>query len=451
MPKRVALICEGFKSLEDSKDLKYLDNGVNKIITTLKKYGNWDTIEHHKLQDAGLLQNALKDIGEVEALLFYYIGHGKVDNTKFYIVGEENDSINLKNILEITEKWDSKVSVVLDACKSGQFINKWANEIPYEIFTSTDTKLAFEIDELEMSFFTYHFCRAIEENREFSKMTLENIYSKINDILIVKQKCFFNTTKTFGKTSNTISYNFAIDSVIQDLSDREVAEAPSKTDQIFLIFNEDNLSDISYRVTGYIQSENEFDSETIDFSFENIHDRKQQEEFIELLVDEFDDSITIHCILPHSLFLMNFKQWQYKGNCLVNRYHILLHNKENYESKLRKYKKMIASWTTLYAKIKERTIGDVLLPVDNGQNFDTRLKKMGIYFKAHIESHEKILDALDIAKIGLWQYQDGCIDEYTEWTDTQCLEVLECQSRNCDHMALVWDDMRLLQDLKEFA
>jgi len=446
---KIALICRGYKSLAGSDDLKYLDHGVDELCTILDSY--WNVQQPHILSDTGALKKEIDKIGEAfDEFLFYYIGHGKVENHEFYIVGEDNDRINLKDILLLTEKWNKKVTIVLDACHSGQFINQWENKINYEIMTSTDTSYAYEDPVYKMSFFTYHFCKTIRKNQNHVQYCLEDIYEDIHENLATRQKCSHHRVKEFGRTSNIISSNPEITKISDSLDEPNPRKTLTKTNQIFLIFNQDNLSEISYTVTGYIQCEDEFDSETIEFKFENIYDTKEQEAFIKLLVDEFDSDITIHFILPHTLFLVNFKLWEYRGTPLVNRYHILLHNKENYESKIRKYSNMISSWTTLYESIKTDKICNTLLSTDNDERFDTRLNKMGIYFQHEINCNEKIINALDIAKVGLWQYKDGCIVEFGKWIDKESLDRLEEESRNCNHMALVWDDMRLLKDLKEF-
>jgi len=225
---------------------------------------------------------------------------------------------------------------------------------------------------------------------------------------------------------------------------------PKKQDRIFTIFEQDDIEDSSYRVSIYIQDEDEFNSEQIDFNFENIYNTKEQERFISLLVDEFESDVTIHFIIPPELFLVNFKQWRYKNSELIKRYHILIHNKDRYDSKLRKYNQLIRKWREIYEKIKDRRIADALMTIERDQIFDTRLDKIGVCFKNRIDRVQTVIDSIEMARVGLWQYQDGELDTYQNWID--CGEVplraLENSSRECDYMALLWDDMSLLKDLK---
>jgi len=448
MSKKVALICRGYKSLAGSDDLNYLENGVNEVYSSLSSY--WEIKEPHVLTDSGDLKREIEGIGEVDEFLFYYIGHGKVESNRFYIVGENNDTINLKDILQLTEKWSTKVTIVLDACSSGEFINQWENKIPYEILTSTDRGYAYEEPTYEMSFFTYHFCRAINKNRLHFELTLENIFDEIHDILITKQRCFHHKIKSYGNQDSNVIASSSIASKIASTLPEPTSKEPSSINKIFLIFNQSNSSSSKYSVVGYIHFEDEFESDLIEFEFQNIYNKVEQQNFIQLLDDEVDSNATLHFIIPSELFLLNFKQWKYNGNTLVNRYHILLHNQDRFGSKFRKYRSMIKDWEVLFKSIKEKELKDALIVTeDNDVRFDTRLGKIGVCFKQALVKYEIINSTLDMAKVGLWQYKEGTVSEYHSWVDGNVsLEELNPKSRECDHMALLWDDMRLLEELK---
>ena len=54
-----------------------------------------------------------------------------------------------------------------------------------------------------------------------------------------------------------------------------------------------------------------------------------------------------------------------------------------------------------------------------------------------------------MTNMGLWQYSNGILPEYHTWIESGVnLNQLNNESRNCDHMALLWDDMSLLENLK---
>jgi len=79
MSKQIALICKGFKSLKGSNDLKYLDNSVNELTSVLGRY--WKVEEPYTVTDTGALKSKIESFTEdVDEFLFYYVGHGIVEN-----------------------------------------------------------------------------------------------------------------------------------------------------------------------------------------------------------------------------------------------------------------------------------------------------------------------------------------------------------------------------------
>lgn len=235
------------------------------------------------------------------------------------------------------------------------------------------------------------------------------------------------------------------------LPEPEKCETSSPINQIFLIFNEDDLSEVKYEVIGYIQTEDEFESETVEFTFEDINNTAEQEKFLEKLIKESElDNISIHFILPSSLLLMNFKQWKYKGNEFVKLHHILLHNKEMFSRKISKYKPMIEKWNSLFDTLKDTNITDALVLVNNDtERFDARMDKIGVCFEYLQSSYDVINETLIGAYMGLWQYPEGVLSDYQKWIQGDIyLNQLNYESRRCDNVALLWDDMSLLENLK---
>ncbi len=240
---------------------------------------------------------------------------------------------------------------------------------------------------------------------------------------------------------------------ILDTSSESISVKSTLLNQIFLIFNQDDNISSQYKVEGYIQFENEFENELIEFTFKNIYDAVEQESFIQKLVDEFESDITIHFIIPTELFLLNFKRWKYRNNELVKRYHILLHSKDRFGSKIRKYKDMIENWKILFDTRKNDNLTEALLVTeDNSTRFDTRLEKIGVCFKQPTLTHEVVDNTLDMAKLGLWQCNEGLAEDYYRWINGNlCLKELNIESRKCDYVSLLWDDMSLLIKLKDFT
>lgn len=273
-------------------------------------------------------------------------------------------------------------------------------------------------------------------------INISKLQSK-NDLIYRRIMNFISDTLN-EKSIEEEKYN----EILSDLE--EVEEKNYLVNRIFLIFEEDNISNIKYNVVGHIQADNEFDSESIEFAFQDIYSKEEQESFVEKLVDEFESDVTIHFIIPPKLFLLNFKQWKYRDNELVKRYHLLLHNKDRFDSKIRQYPNMINSWKSLFDKHKDNILDDALIITnDDNTKFDTRLEKIGVCLKQSISKYEIVDQTIDMAKIGIWQYSDGIMANYHAWIESDIyLKELNHKSRECDHMALLWDDMSLLEELK---
>lgn len=225
----------------------------------------------------------------------------------------------------------------------------------------------------------------------------------------------------------------------------------SLINQIFLVFNENNRSENKYEVTGYIQCDNEFENDLIEYAFENINNQDEQEKFLEILIKSAElDKVPIHFIIPSSLFLVNFKQWKYRGNELIKLYDIVLHNQEMFLINISRYKKKIDDWNELFEKLKDNHIATALSSVhSDNERFDTREEKIGVCFKYSPSNYEAIKNITSQVPIGLWQYPQGNKADYQEWTSSGVyLNQLRQSSRNCDHTALLWDDMSMLEKLK---
>ena len=230
-----------------------------------------------------------------------------------------------------------------------------------------------------------------------------------------------------------------------------IVKTPSVINQIFLIFNQSNSSNSQYSVMVYIHYEDEYDNKEFEFSFSNIYDKVEQSNFVNKLINEAElDDVSIHFILPPSLFLLNFKQWEYEGNRLVNLYHIILHNQEKFLRSSKRYKPMIEKWDELFEPLKNQNLSNALFPINSeADRFNTRERKIGVCFRQSLSDYNVIKNILIPSNMGLWQYKEGEISDYCRWVDGNIfLKDLNYKSRECDYMALLWDDMRLLEKVK---
>lgn len=245
---------------------------------------------------------------------------------------------------------------------------------------------------------------------------------------------------------NNSSYEKILDSF------ENVEEKEKSTNRIFLIFNADNISNTAYNVVGYIEDNDAYESNFLEFTFEDIYNERQQEEFLRLLDGKSQlVNIPVHFIIPPALFLVNFKLWKYNGTELIKIYHILFHNKDKFSLNLRAHSNMIYDWNTKFDTLKYENAFESLLAINNtNDTFDYRKNKIGACFVYQPETHENINKIVKYANIGIWNYSTGDMINYKQWLDEKIVLCnLNQESRNCDHVALLWDDMSLLKDLKE--
>ncbi|MGE4383249.1 MAG: esterase/lipase family protein [Arcobacter sp.] len=236
------------------------------------------------------------------------------------------------------------------------------------------------------------------------------------------------------------------------LNDLENTEKKKKLiNRIFLIFNADNISNTAYNVVGYIEDNDEYESDFLEFTFEDIHNESQQEEFLRLLHEKSQlVNIPVHFILPPELFLVNFKLWKYNGTELIKIYDILFHNKNKFSMNKRAYSHMIDDWNTKFDTLKHKSIFESLLAINNtNDTFDCRNDRLGAYFNYQPEIHTNINKIVKFTNIGIWNYSSGDIIDYKQWLTAVTLDNVNIESRKYDHVALLWDDMSLLKDLKE--
>lgn len=269
-----------------------------------------------------------------------------------------------------------------------------------------------------------------------------------------KDELVYKTIKKFIKQildNNEGHQNQKYLDILNGLSEPIEKEITADINQIFLIFNEDNISENKYEVTGYIQCDNVFESDSFDYTFENINNQDEQEKFLEILIKGAElVNVPIHFIVPPQLFMVNFKQWKYRGSELVKLYHIVLHNKEKFSRKIENYKPLTDEWNKLFEKLKDNHISNALSGIhSDNERFDTREEKIGICFKYTLSNYETIQNTIIAAHVGVWQYQHGSLSDYLTWIESGvCLNQLNQQSRQCDHTALLWDDMSILEKLK---
>jgi hypothetical protein len=450
---KVAFILSG---LPDG--LQCLDRNRQMVAETLNKYG-WITRVETTFHSQASLQTIINEYKnlEIEDFIFFYTGHGDTssnegiltlrlhDGTKIDINTLHRDYFSALNI--------QRKAIVLDACYSGNFEGRKFHDKTEYLCSSDFDEESYEdnrADGLKQSYFSYYFCEAVE------KLEGEITLSLINEHL--KPKVDVQNSKYISIDSRIVIANKNYINIFNGLLEEPKIEPPSNPEQIFLIFRESDEQNIDYMVECYIHYEDVNKNIYKEYIFKNIHDKQEQELFIETIIDKYFEDVPIHFIVPEELLFINFKQWRYNDNELCNSYHIFLHHIHNYDSNIGKYSNMIKNWNKLYEKLKELTLSTALMRVDNNNKFNTKpiieiedkkIAKIGAYFNEIVFNYTNIRNILSTAKIGLWQYEQELLDDYQRWIKgAKYLENLKDDSRECDHMALLWDDMSLLEKLK---
>lgn len=110
---------------------------------------------------------------------------------------------------------------------------------------------------------------------------------------------------------------------------------------------------------------------------------------------------------------------------------------------------MIKEWDDKFNNLKDSHIYESLLSIPNNEApYDSRYK-IGAYFTYQPEKFEEINRIVNLANIGIWKYTSVDLTSYP-----QCLDggIVLCnlnkESRKWEHVALLWDDMSLLKELR---
>lgn len=150
-------LCVGIDSYEHICDLHGCVNDANSVKAAIERNGdgtlNFDVRIMSATSEAlyitrGALKNAVDELfkGDSEIALFYYAGHGSLDETGGYLCTSEikrpDDGLSLNDVMAIVSKSKAQNKVIiLDSCFSGEISNK--TEMPgYSLIHDGTTILA---------------------------------------------------------------------------------------------------------------------------------------------------------------------------------------------------------------------------------------------------------------------------------------------------------------------
>ncbi|MCL2936932.1 MAG: caspase family protein, partial [Trichodesmium sp. MAG_R02] len=154
--------------------LKYSENDACLISKCLEAHGYeiWNP-KPSKFELMSEFWDFIAGSTEIDTLIFYFSGHGRIQNGELLLLFNEGNLNNIKNQLwigDITKGFENCQAVnkliILDCCNAGAAADNWNPKLSENYFIMTASErlqLTKEIDNLEASFLTYYIYQALTE------------------------------------------------------------------------------------------------------------------------------------------------------------------------------------------------------------------------------------------------------------------------------------------------
>jgi len=238
-------------------NLNYLDESLQKVKDTLDKYSQFKVIhlQANGIDELHKLFINSDDNKNIEELIFFYIGHGKINHTLETSIFELEITPTIKTsisdiLLKIKEYINPKKTfIVVDACESGQILEdlhtRDLNNV-YLFSSCTKYQKSYEDSTLKCTRFSYYFCKAIEKCTKIKNW--ENIEEHIREtfkILNEKDSNKQQTPKAIDPYS--IKDTILVEDIIED-------DIPANENLYFTIELEEKAKD-KYSFTIWLESE----------------------------------------------------------------------------------------------------------------------------------------------------------------------------------------------------
>jgi len=186
---KVAFVLSGLPN-----ELKHLDNNREKTAAKLREYG-WEvrSFTFSNLVSLNTYIEEFKD-KQIEDFIFFYTGHGDTSNQDNVLTLKMHDhtlvDINALNRDYFSQLKFEKISIILDACYSGNFNEQKIRDNMEYLCSSDFDEASFECDILEQSYFSFYFCECIESQN--GAITLENINEYIKSKVSVQKSKYIS-------------------------------------------------------------------------------------------------------------------------------------------------------------------------------------------------------------------------------------------------------------------
>jgi len=165
-------------------------------------------------------------------------------------------------------------------------------------------------------------------------------------------------------------------------------------------------------------------------------------------------NVSIHLIVSEELYLQNILLWKKRNRTLFNMLNPLyLHTLERYNDDIDNYEWMINEWKETFESTSSLSNSLFLLKSDSCRyvSKDEEGKAfLGVCYTYQPTNINQIIDPLYDAYVSLWshntqtEYHKEIIEKFDEITISE----LPHSINKCQHLSLIWDDMRMLEDFK---
>lgn len=208
----------------DPGTLKYLDNDIHLITTTLNSIGiKIEASSGKKSEVLSKLGEVADQLSSIDTLIIYYTGHGYLGKGKtWFKLGASNkteDSMSVDALMDtVSNAKTNKIVYIFDCCYAAGTAESWkkyADDKHLLFLPSNKLEEVAEVEEYQASFFTYCIYKALESKSEIlyenGKITLKTLYdaTKANAIQYNKEKsATMPLPELFGGLSKDVTIGY---------------------------------------------------------------------------------------------------------------------------------------------------------------------------------------------------------------------------------------------------
>jgi len=357
--------------------------------------------------------DAYKDV-EIDDLLIYYTGHGRLFNDVFELQMSEKIGITLDKLYGyIKQNFENhallpkRIAIVVDACYSGQAVKKTTMQFgTSEILTSSlEGMKSFETGfpngiKSDMSLFSHYFCDAIETLQvELEEINLSNIQTHINKY-VEKQISPRGLVDELGYMPMTIAKG--------NLKKENHTDAQS----IYIYFELD-LENNTYLITvnNDLLTKKPINAKSLEE--ESIHEEIITK--IKELTDDLEDKKPrVEVFLPKEAYGIVFPLWHDE----LDEYQVYIRSYVKLDASVERIKRNQIRWNSCYLNQKDMSYRHNHVTVVVSNKARQSQDRISLIVEKKVEKDSKVYEGIENSYfIALWIKEDICEDEYSKLLD----------------------------------